>query len=185
MKIGYDKTLNNETQQAFSIAGTAINYSQASNSKTDIEFFEDFIMQHDSDEIILYNLESIGTFTLVQLYNVLNIIEEKNIASTFLDTSFTGVNIKQDYLEVLRGIVLFDKKAMQKRTVKGIDLAKNNGIVGGRPTIHSDLQNKISFLHFNKKISLRDISEELNISLSTVYKYKNKAEKNNLDKKNT
>lgn len=131
MKIGYAKKITDETQQAFSLAGTVKNFSKQSSQQTDKEYFENFLMDHKDDEIILNSLESIGVFTFVQLSTSLKIIAEKNIDVAFLNATISDMNVNENILDILHAIVAFDSRAIHKRTVKGLANAKSNGRIGG------------------------------------------------------
>lgn len=174
MKIGYDRILTKEVQQTYSRAGTIKNYTRPETLQTDIECFEHFLLCHETHEIIINNLDSIGSFSLVQLHNTLNIIEEKKIKITILKPAIARVAIQGNFLELLRSIVSFEKKAIVKRTTEGLSLAKNKGVIGGRPKLSKDLQDRLYFLHSSKKMPIKDIATELHISVGTVYSYINK-----------
>lgn len=171
MKIGYDRKLTTELSWAFIEAGSVKNYTRAPGDMTDLDYFERFLLQHAEHEIILNSLNSISSCTIIQLNRVLTIIEDKNIVVTFLDPSIGGVNIKQSFLEVVRAYITHEKHIMSNRTTKGIEVARSEGRIGGRPEIPVDLQKEIIQLHFNQKKVYREIAEELKISIGTVHKY--------------
>lgn len=67
MKIGYDIHLSKSIQDAFSKAGVQCLFKHPVNKETDINNFNTFLLDNLRNEIILYDLNSIGSFTFIQL----------------------------------------------------------------------------------------------------------------------
>lgn len=171
MKIGYDINLSIEISEKLSAFGTTVNLSRPKNKQTDIQCFEEFLLSHKEDEIVLDTIEGIGRFTFVQLAKSLAIIEQYQINLHFLNPAINGVSINQDFIEILTAIVKHEEKAIKKRTNAGLALAKSQGRIGGRPRISEDIVKQIHYLSTSMGKTNPEIATELNISLGTVYKY--------------
>lgn len=80
----------------------------------------------------------------LDLYNYTNrlILLQKKIDVVFLNPSIEGVNITENFLDVLRAIDLFD------RNIKGLPIAKSKGRIGGRPRIPNDEKDRIFLKDF-------------------------------------
>jgi len=171
LKIGYDRYLTKKKKELLKSAGTLKNYSRFNSTQTDSYFFENFLLRHPRSEVILINLDSIGEVTFEQLYKTFSIIDENEITLTFLQHTISGLEIKQDFNEVVRHVIYRDRKIAIKRVNKGIAHANSKGKFGGRPTISDAVKKQIYWLYTEKKMSLRNISEIMNVSLGSVHKY--------------
>lgn len=171
MMIGYASELNEQTKKRLIAAGATQIETKRVEKKTDIQNFEKFLLENRKNDIILENINGIGVTTLIQLAPSLSIIEKYQIKITFLDKSIGGVEILGDFLETIRGIIRHDERGIRTRTKKGLEKAKSAGVVGGRPRLAPEIVGKIRFLHHDKKMPAKEISEECQVSIGTVYTY--------------
>jgi len=86
------------------------------------------------------------------------------------DKEFNGLD-NDVYLNLVKRIAETEKIIIKERTTKGLEEARKNGRIGGRPKISQEKINQIRFLYNNNRYTLRQIAEECNISLGTAYKY--------------
>jgi len=171
LKIGYERNITEEIREKFLLAGVKMVYLCPDDGETDIKCFEQFLLSHSNITVVLNDLNSIGNFTIIQLYDLFQVTEERKITLTFLNCSIQGVTIENNFLEVVYAFAKHEKQAHYMRTMRGIDVAKSNGKVGGRPTIPKEVQERIHYMKSVEKKSYRQISNDLNISIGTAYKY--------------
>ena len=82
----------------------------------------------------------------------------------------------QRYVQWLRQIVFTDSELLKERTLIGLQQARKQGKVGGRPKISTETVEQIRFLFFEKKEPIQKIADTCHVSLGTCYKYINTAQ---------
>lgn len=80
-------------------------------------------------------------------------------------------------MSLILDLAEIESYVISERTTKGIQLAKDDGRIGGRPRVSQTKIEIIRHLYKNKKYSLREIADECHVSLGTVHKYSQKVEK--------
>ncbi|WP_170167966.1 recombinase family protein [Vagococcus penaei] len=123
------------------------------------------------DELVVYELRSIGK-SIIQLADFLEDLKTRGIKLVVLNKGevYSGID-DTAYLEMILKIAEMEKVIIRERTTKGLQEARKNGRVGGRPKISQETIDQIRFLYNNNRYTLRQIAEECNISLGTAYKY--------------
>jgi DNA invertase Pin-like site-specific DNA recombinase len=121
---------------------------------------EEFNSLRRGDELIVYELKSLGK-SITQLATFFNFLEKKEVKLIIISKNFNLV----DELAEMESFII------SERTTKGIQNARRNGRVGGRPKISEEKIEEIRYLYHNQSYTLRKIAEECNVSLGTAYKY--------------
>ncbi|MGY3767135.1 recombinase family protein [Vagococcus vulneris] len=125
----------------------------------------------EDDELVVYELRSIGK-SIIQLADFLEYLKRRGIKLVVLNKGAVYENVSDNnYLEMILQIAEMEKSIIRERTTKGLQEARKNGRVGGRPKISQETIDQIRYLYNNNRYTLRQIAEECNISLGTAYKY--------------
>lgn len=123
------------------------------------------------DTLVVYELVCFGK-SIIQLADFITELDEKGINLLVLekDPELEGVE-HATYAAMIKSMAKMEKFIIRERTSRGLEEARRNGRIGGRPRISEETIQRIQFLYNNNKYTLRQIAEECNISLGTAYKY--------------
>ncbi|WEG72879.1 recombinase family protein [Vagococcus intermedius] len=123
------------------------------------------------DQLIVYELVCLGK-SIIQLAELVAVLREKNIELVVVNRrpGLEDVDNKT-YMAMIEAMSATEKIIIRERTSRGLEQARKNGRVGGRPKISKETVEKIQFLYKNNKHTLREIADECDISLGTAYKY--------------
>lgn len=119
------------------------------------------------DQLIVFKLDRLGR-SLSDLLNIVDKIEKKGASLTILDQSIdTSSASGKAFLQMLGVFAEFETNLRSERQRAGIEKAKQKGKYKGRQkTINNEqIINKI-----NQGLSPKQISNELSISISSVYR---------------
>lgn len=123
------------------------------------------------DELVVYELECLGK-SIIQLSSFLKELENKKINLIILNKGVLNLDVSDElYIEMILRISESERIVIRERTTKGLQEARRKGRVGGRPKISEETIERIDYLYHNQSYTLREISEECDVSLGTVYKY--------------
>ncbi len=117
------------------------------------------------DTLVFYNFQYLN-IRLLQFKKLLEDLESRNIYYNFLEPEI------QD-LKSVKKLIRIDEDIMRRKTREGLEKAREQGRIGGRPCLDDNKIAQIKFLYFKKKYSLREIAARLDVSLGAVYKYVN------------
>lgn len=123
-----------------------------------------------NDRIMIFDLKTLGK-SLLQLAEFLTELSGKEIELQIVSTGNQGEDLNAAmFRQTIQTLAQLEKELIRARTMKGLAEARSEGRVGGRPKVDPKIIERIRFLHQNKR-TLRQISEECNVSLGTAYKY--------------
>ena len=127
------------------------------------------------DVLVVYELRSLNK-TIIQLAEFFKQLKQKNIVLSIINKGdvyqdFTDV----EYYHCVYKIAEMEKMIISERTSKGLEVAREEGRVGGRPKISEQTIKKVKFLYYQKSYTFRQIADECDISVGTAYKYIQKA----------
>ncbi|MBP1042769.1 recombinase family protein [Vagococcus sp. BWB3-3] len=145
---------------------------QLRDSENEFRDFERFLKEYRRKQIVLVNFSSMG-LQLTQVTQLLELIKEEQIKVHFLQKELDS---DEQYLSLLYELSMNEKEVVSRRTRRGLRVAHEKGIVGGRPTITKKTIEKIQYIHLSQKKTIREISNECGVSLGTVHKYINQIE---------
>lgn len=173
MKVGYTAINSPEETHKLLKAGVKeIIVPDTTMSESDS--FRECITQNKDKTIVLVSLASIGPkLTTRGLLDTLVMLRDKERDFHVIEQGI-GVKIPDlQYRELLISFVETDQAAIICRTKEGLEKARLNGKIGGRPKINKEIAERIRFLYHTKKVPLRQIAADCNVSLGTAYKYAN------------
>lgn len=123
------------------------------------------------DKIFVYELGCLGK-TIVQLGDFLEELLIKKIELVIVNKKTCSKKITDKlYMELIINVSDVEKATIRMRTTKGIEKARSQGRIGGRPKISEKTVKQIHYLYHNQSYTLREIAEECDVSLGTAYKY--------------
>ena len=125
------------------------------------------------DTLVVYELRSINK-SIVELSDFFQRVKHKGIQLIIIDKGDIFNEIKDEiFMDMVLELSRTQKVIARERTKRGLDIARQRGNIGGRPKISEDTIDRINYLFYNKKMTLREIADECCVSLGTVYKYVN------------
>lgn len=128
-----------------------------------------FLKEHVGDTVVVVELSSLGV-SISSWIKLSNLLEECQIDLRFLEKELLT---DQEYIQLLKKISEVERLAVSQRTRAGLEKAKLEGRIGGRPSIDLSKVTKIEELYMTHKKPLREIAEIAEVSLGTVHKYVN------------
>lgn len=115
------------------------------------------------DTLVVYDYLSLK-MTVLQTKRVLSKLEKLGIKIEYLMLSETERKLVED-------IMTLEKDIIRRRTQEGMKTAKGNGKAPGRPSLSVDIQKEIYYLYNTQKLSVREISEKVDVSVGCCHKY--------------
>ncbi len=167
MRIGYSTTGEVDECRRLKQVGQCEWIEVRQERPHTLAHFLDFLVRHRTDTIVVVNLESLN-LSISHYDTIKHAVIENECELHFLDKELPDDRL---YLQVLASLAKRDVAMMSRRTHEGLEKAKANGKVGGRPTINPELINRIGLLHQVHRKTIREISTECGVSLGTVHKY--------------
>ncbi|MEG0498248.1 MAG: recombinase family protein [Carnobacterium sp.] len=124
------------------------------------------------DDLLVITSLSAFEQTLRQLEDFFIRLQELNIR---LIVQNEGIDTDKDkftnYFRIMLGLVQMEKEVAKQLTLKRMAKARENGIVGGRPSLDQKIIDEIIYLRKQHKKSIRQIASECDVSVGSVYKY--------------
>jgi DNA invertase Pin-like site-specific DNA recombinase len=181
MLIGYarvstqDQTLTLQIDALNKVGCTRIFTDTISGAATEREgLVEALTFLREGDTLIVWRLDRLGR-SLKHLIETISKLQQRNIGFKSImeniDTTTSGGKL---VFHIFGALAEFERDIIRKRTNAGLQAARARGRKGGRPK--SLTGKKIAMaqeLYNNKQNSINDISNSLNISRATLYRYIN------------
>ena len=144
-------------------------FIEEANLEEEKEYIKLIDQVKSGDTIVIYHSSVFGK----NLRNYAQITESLNDSGIYLIVLSEDIDTHQmtNYYEIVKRLADMEYIVIQNRTLYGIEMARKNGRIGGRPKIDSETRAEILRLRNTKNLSLRDISEACHVSLGTVHKY--------------
>ncbi|MEG0285281.1 MULTISPECIES: recombinase family protein [Vagococcus] len=130
---------------------------------------EIFLLLHEGDCLVIYDLSCLGK-SIIQLSEFLELLRRKKIKLQILNKKMSQLS-DDLYCDLIIEIAKAEKKIISERTTRGLDKARSEGRIGGRPRVSEETIERIRFLYKFRAYTLREIADECNVSLGTAYKY--------------
>ena len=121
---------------------------------------------------VVSSLDRLG-FDLKNVLKVVIGLRAKNAFFYSVKEDFnTSLEQSVSPIEWLRCIADMDSLVASEKTQDGLELARQEGRVGGRPMIHAnDVKEQAYHTYLNQKKSVTLIAKEFGISRATLYRY--------------
>lgn len=123
------------------------------------------------DSLVITSL-SVFEQTLRQLEEFFLKLQELNIRLIIVNEGIdTNESCFSHYCRIMLSLVQMEKEVAKQLTFKRMAKARENGIVGGRPSLDQKVIDEIIYLRKQHKKSIRQIANECDVSVGSVYKY--------------
>lgn len=179
MSIGYARVStadqNNDLQiSALREAGCEkIFVEHASGAKTDrVQLKEALDYMREGDSLVVWKLDRLAR-SLKFLIETVEMLEGRKIGFRSLteniDTTTPGGLL---IFHVFGALAQFERAIIRERTMAGLDEARRNGRVGGRPIVmtEKDIRAAKAML-LDPKITVADVAKRLKVGTSTIYRH--------------
>lgn len=128
------------------------------------------------DTLVICRLNRLGRSTR-QLTELTQTFKGSGIHLVSLDEEIdTRDPMGKIYFKLMNGLAEMECDLIKERTLIGLNNARKNGKIGGRPKIDVRTIKKIRHLYHEKKETIQFISSKCNVSVGTCYKYINLSE---------
>jgi DNA invertase Pin-like site-specific DNA recombinase len=133
---------------------------------------ESVIARMQSGEtLVVSELHRLGKTTR-QLTELTDLLRKRNIHLVSLAEKIdTREPMGAIYFNLMEGLATMEQSLIKERTLVGLNNARKNGKIGGRPKIDPKTIKKIRQLYYDKKETIQFISTKCGVSVGTCYKY--------------
>ena len=133
---------------------------------------ESVIARMQSGEtLVVSELHRLGKTTR-QLTELTDLLRKRNLHLVSLAENIdTRDPMGAIYFNLMEGLAAMEQALIKERTLVGLNNARKNGKIGGRPKIDPKTIKKIRQLYYDKKETIQFISTKCGVSVGTCYKY--------------
>ena len=133
---------------------------------------ESVIARMQSGEtLVVSELHRLGKTTR-QLTELTDLLRKRNLHLVSLAENIdTREPMGAIYFNLMEGLAAMEQALIKERTLVGLNNARKNGKIGGRPKIDPKTIKKIRQLYYDKKETIQFISTQCGVSVGTCYKY--------------
>ena len=133
---------------------------------------ESVIARMQSGEtLVVSELHRLGKTTR-QLTELTDLLRKRNLHLVSLAENIdTREPMGAIYFNLMEGLAAMEQALIKERTLVGLNNARKNGKIGGRPKIDPKTIQKIRQLYYDKKETIQFISTKCGVSVGTCYKY--------------
>lgn len=185
MQIGYarvstlEQNVTPQIDQLKEAGCERIFRDKASGAKTErpgLQEALDFLREGDS--LVVWRLDRLGR-SLKHLLETVSMLEERGVGFRSLqesiDTTTSGGRL---IFHIFGALAEFERNLIRERTMAGLRAARARGRVGGRPRKLDSKKTELAFrLYDEKKYTIKEICQILEISRPTLYSYLARREK--------
>lgn len=151
---------------------------RATGKRSDREQFQEMFVaasKREFDVLLFWSLDRLSREGVVETLNHLQRLTSygvnyRSFTEQYLDS--TGI-FKEAVIGILAAVAKQERVRLSERTIAGLQRARANGRVGGRPKTEDDPQLVKQFEELTQQgMSVRKIASAMNISTTTVQKLK-------------
>lgn len=182
MKIGYARVSTKDQQldlqlDALQKAGCKKIYQEVlSGAKSDRPILQELLTNlREEDVLVIWKLDRLGR-SLRHLVDIVNHLNARKIGLQSLnDPIDTTTSHGRLTFNLFASLAEFERDIIRERTQAGLSAARARGKRGGRPSglpKHAEsIACAAETLYLERKLSVRQIAQQLHISKSTLYAY--------------
>ena len=149
---------------------------QAKGAKADRPKWLEMLSQIKSgDTLVVWKLDRMGR-SLHHLIKVVNELMAKNVSIISLNDPINTTTAQGKLMfNIFASLAEFEKDLIRERTMAGLRSARVRGRMGGRPKgLSAEAKLKActaEALYTQKELTIKEITQQLDISKTTLYKY--------------
>ena len=182
MKYGYARVSTKDQNMQMQIDaleeyGCRAIYSEvAKGAKSDRSKWLELLEQlKKGDTLVVWKLDRMGR-SLHHLVKIVHELLQKDVSIISLNDPIDTNSIQGKLMfNIFASLAEFEKDLIRERTQAGLRAARARGLIGGRPKgLSKEAQNKArtaEALYNQKELPVNQISKQLGISKTTLYKY--------------
>lgn len=122
------------------------------------------------DTFVIFKLDRLSRGTK-HLLNLMEDFNERGINFISIQNNIdTSTSMGKFFFTIMSAFAEMEAELIRERVISGLEAAKANGKVLGRPSENKFIE-EVIFDYTNTKISIVEIAKKYNISRPTVYKY--------------
>lgn len=171
MLVGYMAKYKQEEAQLLKIYGAERIISRDA-SMSEADAFRQCLVDNQNDEVVVVDLVSLGeTLTLIQLLDEFLWLRSQGKSLYIIKQGLKKRIPNDEYQNFLIELGEVDRQAIVTRTKIGVEQARLEGRLGGRPKIDTDTVARLQFLYKEERMTIRQIAAQCEVSIGTVWKY--------------
>lgn len=177
-KIGYarvstsDQKLDSQLDELEKAGCSKIFHEKASSVKKRPEFENCLNYLREGDTLVVWKLDRLGR-TTKKLLELIDDLKDRGINLQIItlgvDTSTAAGRL---FFTMMAGLAEMERELIRERTRAGLEAARARGKSGGRKPIDPEILQR-AFIMYEANMTVKDITQTLNISRATFYKYMN------------
>lgn len=127
------------------------------------------------DTLVVCRLNYLGKSTR-QLTEITQLFQKHQVHFISLEEAIdTRPPNHEMYFHLMQSLSTMEYDLIKERTMLGLDKARKQGKIGGRPKIDQTIVKRIRQLYFENKETIQQISDKCAVSVGTCYKYINQS----------
>lgn len=139
------------------------------NSREQIELEKLLDLIKSEDQLVVSDLR-VFHYGIKALKELLVYLQVKQVHLVSINEDIDTKRSLQFYSDVL-AVIEMEEKQRSYLVKKNILKARSEGRIGGRPKIDKQTTEKILYLYYHKRQTIREIAEICDVSIGTVHKY--------------
>lgn len=167
-----EQSLSVQTNALFEYGCQHIFEDVESGRKTFRSSLTDMLGQlQKGDTVVVWKLDRLGR-TTKQLIDLTFRFKENQITFISIKEQLnTSTPLGKFYFTLMAGLAEMEVDLIRERTMAGLEVARKQGRVGGRPPISIETQQRLKRLYQLKRYSYKELAYLCNISPATAHKY--------------
>ena len=183
-KVGYVRVSSEEQSAARQLSDMTLDRvfeeKRSGKSASDRPVLKEMIAYvREGDELFVHSMDRLAR-NLEDLLKLVNVITSKGVTIHFVKEHLTfsrdteNAPMSKLLLSVMGAVAEFERALIRERQREGIEQAKRRGVYKGRKPMNKDTQKRLLEMRA-QGLSVATIAKELQLSVSTVYKYLDRA----------
>lgn len=140
------------------------------DSKTVAQEIKEVIKRNKEAEFYIHSLKDLE-MQLIQYYPLFLILKEQNKLLYILEKEELTNYSDESLFNILYQLAELENHIISERTIRGIEKARLDGVVPGRPKLEEKKIKEIKKHYNSRNKTLKEIALLCDVSIGTVYKY--------------
>lgn len=180
MNVGYarvstlDQNLDLQKDALTAAGCRQIFEDKASGAKSEREGLVQCLayLRSGQDTLIVWKLDRLGR-SLTHLVEIVTDLEKRGIGFKSLKENIdTTSSVGKLIFHIFAALAEFERNLIKERTMAGLASARARGRLGGRPKVLTEEKKKMAVALFrDRELTIKEISQHLGVSPSTLYQF--------------